>query len=181
MTRYIIPLLFLVLTLTACGNGSEATNATDVGIETPAEVRTAEAGTPDAFDASFADGMTGTVFQYYLKLRTALVASDPGAARDAAQNIRAAVGSELPDIGRAASAIAASSELAAQRAAFAELSEEIKPVLERGISQGTVYEQHCPMAFDGQGANWFSDAAEIRNPYFGDKMLTCGRVVAEIK
>ena len=32
------------------------------------------------------------------------------------------------------------------------------------------------MAFDNQGAYWLSNAKQIRNPYFGEKMLTCGEV-----
>jgi Cu(I)/Ag(I) efflux system membrane fusion protein len=32
------------------------------------------------------------------------------------------------------------------------------------------------MAFDFDGAEWLSDSDQIRNPYFGDKMLTCGSV-----
>ena len=39
-----------------------------------------------------------------------------------------------------------------------------------------IYYQHCPMAFNNEGANWLSREATIRNPYFGDKMLTCGSV-----
>jgi Cu(I)/Ag(I) efflux system membrane fusion protein len=37
-----------------------------------------------------------------------------------------------------------------------------------------IYYQYCPMAFDNKGAYWLSSTEEIRNPYFGDKMLTCG-------
>ena len=37
-----------------------------------------------------------------------------------------------------------------------------------------IYYQYCPMAFDNKGAYWMSSAREIQNPYFGDKMLTCG-------
>jgi Cu(I)/Ag(I) efflux system membrane fusion protein len=32
------------------------------------------------------------------------------------------------------------------------------------------------MAFNDKGAYWLSDKEAIRNPYFGDKMLTCGSV-----
>ena len=34
----------------------------------------------------------------------------------------------------------------------------------------------CPMAFDGKGAYWITESREIRNPYFGEKMLNCGEV-----
>ena len=39
-----------------------------------------------------------------------------------------------------------------------------------------IYYQFCPMAFDDKGAYWLSSSSAIRNPYFGDKMLTCGTV-----
>ena len=39
-----------------------------------------------------------------------------------------------------------------------------------------IYYIFCPMAFDDKGAYWLSDNAEVRNPYFGNKMLTCGTV-----
>ena len=45
-----------------------------------------------------------------------------------------------------------------------------------GIPNDTFYVQHCPMAFDNAGADWISSVEEIKNPYFGDKMLTCGLV-----
>ena len=40
----------------------------------------------------------------------------------------------------------------------------------------TVYLQHCPMADDNNGASWLSKEKEIRNPYFGARMLKCGSV-----
>lgn len=39
-----------------------------------------------------------------------------------------------------------------------------------------VYYLFCPMAFDDKGAYWLSHESQIRNPYFGKKMLTCGNV-----
>ncbi len=43
----------------------------------------------------------------------------------------------------------------------------------------TVYLEFCPMAFDNKGAFWLSDTKVIKNPYFGDKMPTCGEVKKE--
>lgn len=40
-----------------------------------------------------------------------------------------------------------------------------------------LYLEYCPMAFDNEGAYWISNSEEIRNPYFGDAMLTCGEVI----
>lgn len=47
--------------------------------------------------------------------------------------------------------------------------------------QETVYVQHCPMADNNKGADWLSSEREIRNPYFGSSMLTCGEVTKVIK
>jgi len=40
----------------------------------------------------------------------------------------------------------------------------------------TLYHDHCPMYDNNKGAMWLSETREIRNPYFGDKMMTCGSV-----
>ncbi|MDG1573385.1 efflux RND transporter periplasmic adaptor subunit [Robiginitalea sp. M366] len=45
-----------------------------------------------------------------------------------------------------------------------------------GSAEAPIYVQFCPMADDFKGAFWISRDAEIRNPYFGDAMLTCGEV-----
>ncbi len=42
--------------------------------------------------------------------------------------------------------------------------------------QEVVYHQYCPMAFNDAGAYWLSNTADIKNPYFGKKMLECGEV-----
>ncbi|MCK4700378.1 MAG: DUF3347 domain-containing protein, partial [Bacteroidales bacterium] len=48
-------------------------------------------------------------------------------------------------------------------------------------SSQPVYLEFCPMAFDNKGAFWISGDKEIRNPYFGNKMLKCGEVKRELK
>ena len=44
------------------------------------------------------------------------------------------------------------------------------------LNNANIYRQYCPMAFNNKGAYWLSNTEEIRNPYFGDKMLECGEV-----
>ena len=44
-----------------------------------------------------------------------------------------------------------------------------------------VYVEFCPMANNNKGAYWLSESKDIRNPYFGDKMLKCGSVKDVIK
>jgi Cu(I)/Ag(I) efflux system membrane fusion protein len=45
----------------------------------------------------------------------------------------------------------------------------------------TLYVMHCTMANNNKGADWFSTSKEIKNPYYGQAMLTCGEVTKEIK
>lgn len=44
----------------------------------------------------------------------------------------------------------------------------------------TLYVEYCPMADNNNGAYWLSQEEEIKNPYFGDAMLTCGNVEEEL-
>jgi hypothetical protein len=162
--------------LIACSEPANTENATEVGIETPAQVARNAAREPDSFDASFADGLTEKVFQNYLQLRTALVESDPDGAARAAGNMATTLEADFATSAGLARSIADSDDLSEQRTYFAELGEQLTPLFSEGLTGGTIYKQHCPMAFDGEGADWFSDAEAIRNPYYGDKMLTCGRV-----
>ena len=44
-----------------------------------------------------------------------------------------------------------------------------------------IYYQYCPMYNGGKGANWLSKENIIKNPYFGDQMLTCGITIETIR
>lgn len=42
-------------------------------------------------------------------------------------------------------------------------------------NESELFYQFCPMAKNGDGANWLSSTKEIINPYMGQRMLKCGR------
>ncbi|MBC7552644.1 MAG: DUF3347 domain-containing protein [Taibaiella sp.] len=64
-----------------------------------------------------------------------------------------------------------------QRIAFSPLSDALVNMLKTAdLKNAGVYKQYCPMAFNDKGAYWLSDVNEIKNPYFGKKMLECGEV-----
>ncbi|WP_044150569.1 DUF3347 domain-containing protein [Phaeodactylibacter xiamenensis] len=174
---YLIGLVALVFLFTAC-NGETNTN---VERNSPVEVKSEKENTPDSFDASFADGITEAIFQDYLHLRTAFVHADMDEAKAVARELIERLTAEESQALSAAKEIADAQDIEKQRAAFYQLSEALAPIFEEGLTGGTIYEQYCPMAFDNQGASWFSDSKEIRNPYFGDKMLTCGKVKRNIQ
>ncbi|GAA4764117.1 MULTISPECIES: DUF3347 domain-containing protein [Flavobacterium] len=61
-----------------------------------------------------------------------------------------------------------------QREHFAILSKDINDLIKLLGSNKKLYQDHCPMYDDGKGAIWISESKEIKNPYYGSKMLTCG-------
>lgn len=64
-----------------------------------------------------------------------------------------------------------------QRDEFKDLSDAVIAFIKSfGVEQDTFYVQFCPMAGNDKGAYWLSTESEIRNPYFGDQMLTCGSI-----
>jgi ABC-type Fe3+-citrate transport system substrate-binding protein len=63
-----------------------------------------------------------------------------------------------------------------QRSHFSSMSEDIYTLVKAFGGGRTLYHDHCPMAKDNQGAMWISESKEIKNPYFGAQMPTCGTV-----
>lgn len=63
-----------------------------------------------------------------------------------------------------------------QRSHFSMMSEEAYELIKNFGAGRTVYHDHCPMAMDNKGAMWISEVKDIKNPYFGAKMPTCGKV-----
>lgn len=69
-----------------------------------------------------------------------------------------------------------------KRIAFEHVSNAMYGLLRAAdLKNANVYRQYCPMAFNDKGAYWLSRETEIRNPYFGKKMLECGEVTDTLK
>ncbi|MEQ3656286.1 MAG: efflux RND transporter periplasmic adaptor subunit [Dokdonia sp.] len=78
--------------------------------------------------------------------------------------------------------IVQSDKLEDQRAAYVLLNQNLIPIAKNAVKDGDIlYVQKCPMANNNNGAVWLSSDQEIRNPYYGDAMLTCGSVINTIK
>lgn len=77
--------------------------------------------------------------------------------------------------------IAETKDVKHQRDHFDSLSENIYDLMKVSKQEMPTYYQFCPMANDGKGANWLSKENNIKNPYFGSMMLSCGKVVETIK
>jgi hypothetical protein len=146
-----------------------------------------------AFQKQIAD-----LFASYIKLKEAFVSSNPssvqtetlaiseilkqvnmnllsGTSHNEWVNFHAAIQNSLR-------AIESSADIETQRRAFSTLSESMyKTIRAFGLGGKEAFYEFCPMAFDNVGAYWLSDEEEIRNPYFGSAMLTCGSVEEKLK
>jgi len=69
--------------------------------------------------------------------------------------------------------ISNSQDIDKQRKFFKSLSKNLHDLIKVSKSSEPVYYQYCPM----EDANWLSREKDIRNPYYGAKMLTCGKTV----
>jgi len=136
----------------------------------------------DQTTAEFKDQATAAVYKHYIAIKTALVQTDAELAQDHAKQMIAELENTEAnaEIVKAVRNIATSADVNVQREAFSELTKSMGTILDGALKSGEIYKQYCPMAFEGKGDFWYSNSKEIRNPYFGDKMLNCGRVEATI-
>ena len=154
--------------------------------ETPA-IPDFTANTPDNFKAQLS-----SLSNKYLLLKNAFVETDAAVAKTAATTFL----QELENVdmtlvkGKAhqywmqqlaafqghGKKITTLDEVEIQRQQFDFLSDAmINSVIAFG-TKNKLFVQFCPMAFDNKGADWISDVGEVRNPFFGDKMMKCGLV-----
>lgn len=140
---------------------------------------------------------TGTsisaVLDQYILLKDALVETDAAAGKTNAESLLSAIESssskiddqglkgQLNSLKTSTQSLASSEDVEAQRVAFEQVTADMLEIV-RAHKPGdqTLYYQYCPMAFGNKGAYWISNEKKIMNPYFGDKMLHCGKVAEEL-
>jgi len=130
------------------------------------------------------EGTTTSLLEQYYGIKDALVAgnnaeaskhaADFGKALDANKSVAAALKSKLSD---GAKSIADAKDIAKQRSAFAGFSSNMVSLVKSSKPSTPVYIDYCPM----KEASWLSAEKEIKNPYYGDAMLTCGSVKETVK
>ena len=195
--------LSLVFTATAfaflascSGEKKENTSGSHDGHDGRASVE--EASEPQfQVDEKFQNQLTA-VFSAYVELKESFVESDTKQISSEAAETEEALGkvdmklvsgaahhdwmTYLSPMQNALRDIQATDDLEAQRRSFSTLSDNLhRSVKAFGLDKKEAFYQYCPMAFNNEGAYWLSDQEKIRNPYFGDKMLTCGEVTEKLK
>ena len=140
----------------------------------------------------------GSVFSSYVELKEAFVDSDAKQVQSEARETKEALAkvdmklvsgaahndwmSYLTPIQNSLNEIQSAADIEAQRKSFSRLSDNLyKSAKAFGLGGKEAFYEYCPMAFNNEGAYWLSDQEEIRNPYFGDKMLTCGELKEKLK
>jgi hypothetical protein len=156
-----------ILFLTAC-SGQQENQTETTEQENTEEVQSSSIQTEE---------VTG-VIDGYLKLKNALVASNADEARQIAISmVDIADADDMPQVIQAVTEISNTTDMEAQREHFELLSTSLYAQIQDGKAlDQTLYKQYCPMAFNDKGAYWLSAREEIRNPYFGDRMLKCGSI-----
>ena len=193
------------LVTTACNNASEQDAATATTTE-ETQIEPTAAGGDQVVTSAAAENETEfspgdpllvehiqQITDAYLNMKEALVNGNATTAKVAAERILSIVdsfeGGELDQqrqqqyaekavaLKASANQLMAANTVDKQREYFDTISKaiyELNKTFE--ANENTLYYQYCPMAFNNKGAYWLSAEQEIRNPYFGDKMLKCGRV-----
>jgi hypothetical protein len=159
---------------------------------------TAEAAEPQfQVDATFQNQLA-SVFTSYVELKDAFVSSDASKVKTEAKKTNESLAkvdmklvsgaahndwmNYLTPLQISLKEIQENSDIEAQRKAFSTLSDNLyKSVKAFGLGGKEAFYEFCPMAFNNEGAYWLSDQTQIKNPYFGDKMLTCGEVKEKLK
>ncbi len=135
------------------------------------------------------------ILEAYFQIKNGLVADDKGAAAKGGTALLAAFSTfdmsklsgdihkeymEIYENAKEQAEHIVKSPIAHQREHFETLSTDISDLITLLGTEKKVYQAFCPMASDGKGAVWLSEFKEIKNPFFGSKMLTCGSVQKEI-
>lgn len=160
--------------------------------------QTAEASEPQfQVDQKFQEQL-GSVFSSYVELKESFVDSDAEKVQSQAEETKEVLDkvdmklvsgvahndwmNYLTPMQNSLSEIQSAADIEAQRKSFSTLSDNLyKSVKAFGLGGKKAFYEFCPMAFNNEGAYWLSDQEKIRNPYFGDKMLTCGEVKEKLK
>lgn len=133
------------------------------------------------------------IYDQYFLLKNALVDADSKQAAGLANHLSDAISkvkianlteveqgvwkTKMTSLKAAVRSLQDAKNLLKQREAFAVLSEDIYSLSKSSKPSFPVYYQKCPMFNKGKGGTWLSHDKEIKNPYYGAQMLTCGSTI----
>ena len=133
------------------------------------------------------DSMMSVLIQPYLTLKDELVRSDAKAASAAVTKMLSLLSDKKYAFSRSnlkalLGSFQKTDDIEEQREFFRLISNEmIQWASSTQSVSNKLYVQFCPMANNNKGAKWLSTEEQIRNPFYGDAMLTCGSIVEVIE
>lgn len=186
-----VMVIMLFAFITSCNNGQQEQNTaeeTEMGEGSEMNDMEGMDMSQQETEAASADLEGEPAFiQDYMEMKNAMVNDQYEQAKQAASELQNSLEeSELSQEQRnqlkeSVSQLAEAQDIKAQRQAFAQLSAELYQVVQKtDLTDKNLYWQHCPMALDGQGANWLSYEEQVRNPFMGQRMPGCGSVAETI-
>jgi len=129
-----------------------------------------------AADDAALPGPVKSVYSDYLKIQAQLANDSLTGVAENATLIEKAVPGDAKALPTAvageAEALAKASDLRSARAAFKPLSDSLIAYLADHKFKEAYVQVYCPMA----RAHWLQSDRNVRNPYFGQAMATCGEI-----
>lgn len=194
-TLGIVAIAFMTLTAVSCkDNKKEQNNADGDHSEMNHDNSDGHHDGEKKEMAMSGDGNSQVILKDYFNLKDALVSDDNAKAKEFGATLATSLGNldvssnfsdtqkaDLKDIIEDAVEHAehiSESDIAHQREHFKILSKDVTDMVAITGTAIKLYEQFCPMYDDGSA--WLSMNEEVRNPYYGSKMLKCGKVQREI-
>lgn len=133
------------------------------------------------------------VFDDYFLLKDALVKTDASVASMKAKELLTAIATVkmedlkmeehmawmkvYKELGSDVKSISETQDIKIQRDFFKSVSKNMYELMKVSKTDTPTYYQYCPMV----KANWLSKENEVKNPYYGSKMMSCGKTVETIK
>ena len=193
------------LFVAACSGGKQQSHDHEMGTKTEMQADSTDEATSEIkvfenVDASVKTQLSGFLSDYFALNKT-LIEDNFDGAKVAAKKLGETVGkfdmtglkgeqmdfyhAQLTKLSTGLKAMDESADIEETRAELAVVSESIY-ALAKAYQPNTaeLYYQFCPMAKNGDGANWLSETKEVANPYMGQRMLKCGmtkEVLAQTK
>lgn len=196
MKKIIFVFAVIAITASACNSGNNNTEKNEKQVDTTVNNNSSTQSSSNS--DTKVDGSMKEMVTQYLLMKNAL-ANDNG--KDAASAGKAFVESmakmdknsltgdkkkKWDDISDDAKEMAEhigdnANKIEHQREHFDMLSTDMYDMVKTFGAGQTLYKDFCPMYNDKKGAIWLSEVKEIKNPYLGKKMPTCGSMKEEIK
>ncbi len=178
----ITTILSIIITLVSCGKEAKKEEEKTVPDTNQPTLTIDLNKTENVTTVVFTDDKINDIYAQYLEVKGALVNTDARKIQKEAKKLDDLLAEgKYKELKATAKLIGLTKEVKKQRDFFVTLTLETEKIIDNAaITSGEVYKQFCPMAFDGKGGYWLSNSKEVRNPYFGDRMLKCGSVKATI-